>query len=58
MPILGIAFVGDAIEDSEATIAQIGGVQAAGPAAASRRARTPQTLRAAFAANFDVEDFR
>lgn len=56
VPILGIAFVGDAVEDSEATIAAIGGVRRLG-----RLPRldplTPETLRAAFAAHFRIEDF-
>ncbi len=57
VPILGIAFSGDAVEDSEATIAGIGGVK--------RLGRLPRvapldrdTLAAAFAGAFDVEDFR
>ena len=57
VPLVGIAFVGDAIEDTEATIAAIGGVK--------RLGRLPlldpldnDTLAAAFAANFDLEDFR
>jgi dethiobiotin synthetase len=54
--LLGIAFVGDANEDSEATIARIGGVRRLG-----RLPRldplTPRTLRDAFAANFRIEDF-
>jgi dethiobiotin synthetase len=56
VPILGIAFIGDAIEDSEATIAAIGGVR--------RLGRLPRldpldatTLAAAFADAFDLEDF-
>lgn len=56
VPVLGIAFVGDAVEDSEATIARLGRVRRLG-----RLPRldplTPDTLRAAFAANFRVEDF-
>lgn len=56
VPILGIAFVGDAVEDSEATIAAMGGVKRLG-----RLPRldplSPETLAAAFAANFDVADF-
>jgi len=55
--ILGVAFVGDPQEDSEATIAAIGGLR--------RLGRLPHletlnaaTLRAAFAAGFDIEDFR
>lgn len=57
VPILGIAFIGDAVEDSEATIAEIGGVR--------RLGRLPwldpvnaQTLAAAFHTHFDLEDFR
>ena len=57
VPILGIAFVGDAIEDSEATIATLGKVR--------RLGRLPRldpldaaTLAEAFAAAFDLEAFR
>lgn len=57
VPILGIAFNGDANPDSEATIAAIGGVRALG--------RLPRldaldrhTLAQAFAAHFRAEDFR
>jgi dethiobiotin synthetase len=57
VPILGIAFVGDAIEDSEATIAALGKVR--------RLGRLPRldplnaaTLAEAFAAAFDLEAFR
>jgi dethiobiotin synthetase len=56
IPLLGIAFVGEANEDSEATIAAIGRVRPLG--------RLPrldlldrESLRAAFAENFQVEDF-
>jgi dethiobiotin synthetase len=56
VPILGIAFVGDAVEDSEATIATIGAVR--------RLGRLPRldpldatTLAAAFADAFDLGDF-
>lgn len=56
VPILGIAFSGEANEDSENTIAAMGGVK--------RLGRLPrleplnrETLAAAFAANFDVADF-
>jgi dethiobiotin synthetase len=56
VPILGIAFVGDAQEDSEQTIAAIGRVK--------RLGRLPMleplngaALRAAFAKNFDPGDF-
>ncbi|TCQ00255.1 dethiobiotin synthetase [Sphingomonas sp. PP-F2F-A104-K0414] len=57
VPILGIAFIGDAVEDSEATIAALGKIR--------RLGRLPRldplnaaTLAAAFAANFDLEAFR
>ncbi|MES2045798.1 MAG: dethiobiotin synthase [Pseudomonadota bacterium] len=57
VPILGIAFIGDEQVDSEATIARLGGVK--------RLGRLPRldpldasTLAAAFAANFDPDDFR
>ncbi|MCX8476248.1 MAG: dethiobiotin synthase [Sphingomonas sp.] len=56
VPILGIAFVGEANEDSEATIAAIGGVR--------RLGRLPildplarESLADAFAANFQLADF-
>jgi dethiobiotin synthetase len=56
VPILGIAFVGDPVEDSEATIARIGGVRRLG-----RLPRldgiTPETLDTAFAAHFHAGDF-
>jgi dethiobiotin synthetase len=54
--VLGVAFVGDPAEDSEATICAMGKVRRLG-----RLPRldplTPDTLRAAFAANFRLEDF-
>lgn len=55
--IRGVAFVGDAVEDSEATIADMGGVKRLGrlPMLDSL---DPGTLAAAFAANFDLADFR
>lgn len=55
--ILGVAFVGEAQEDSEATIARIGGVRRLGrlPRLDPLDART---LAAAFAAHFAVADFR
>ncbi|TPG41059.1 ATP-dependent dethiobiotin synthetase BioD [Sphingomonas koreensis] len=56
VPIRGIAFIGDAVEDSEATIAAIGGVRRLG-----RLPMLPRldrdTLAAAFAAHFDLGDF-
>ncbi len=57
VPILGVAFVGEPVEDSERTIAEVGRVK--------RLGRLPMlspldadTLAAAFAANFDLADFR
>ncbi|VXC78075.1 dethiobiotin synthase [Sphingomonas sp. 8AM] len=57
VPLLGVAFIGDAVEDSEAVIAEIGKVRRLGrlPRLADLNA---VTLAAAFAAHFDVEDFR
>ncbi|HXH16852.1 MAG TPA: dethiobiotin synthase [Sphingomonas sp.] len=57
VPILGIAFIGDAVEDSEATIAALGKVRRLGrlPRLAPLNA---DTLAAAFAANFDPAAFR
>jgi dethiobiotin synthetase len=56
VPVHGIAFVGEAVEDSEATICALGGVK--------RLGRLPrldpldqETLRTAFAANFARGDF-
>jgi dethiobiotin synthetase len=56
IPLLGVAFVGDENADSERTIVEMGGVR--------RLGRLPivdpldsETLRSAFAANFDVADF-
>ena len=56
VPIHGLAFLGEAVEDSEAIIAQISGVP--------RLGRLPiidplngETLAAAFKANFDLADF-
>jgi len=55
--IRGVAFVGDAVEDSEATIAAMGGVKRLGrlPIVSPLE---PAALAAAFAANFDLADFR
>lgn len=56
VPILGVAFVGDAVEDSEAIIAAMGKVKRLGrlpfvdPLAAD-------SLAAAFRENFDIQDF-
>jgi len=57
VPILGIAFIGDEQADSETTIARLGGV--------IRLGRLPrldpldrEALAAAFAAHFDLADFR
>jgi len=56
VPLLGIAFIGDAQEDSEATISEIGKVQRLGRL--PRLAPLDRTsLSQAFAANFRVEDF-
>lgn len=57
IPILGIAFTGDAAEDSEATIARIGEVRRLGRLP-YLPVLDPATLAAAFAAHFDVGDFQ
>ncbi|NLS26539.1 ATP-dependent dethiobiotin synthetase BioD 1 [Sphingomonas sp. S2M10] len=56
VPIHGIAFVGDSVEDSEATIAAIGKVKRLGrlPMLADL---TPEALAQAFADAFDLADF-
>lgn len=57
VPIHGIAFIGDAVEDSEATIAEISGVRRLGRLPIVDPL-TPRNLAAAFAAGFDLADFR
>lgn len=57
VPVLGIAFVGEPNEDSEATIAEIGAVRRLGRLPLLDPL-TPRSLQAAFAANFDSEGFR
>ncbi|MYL96307.1 ATP-dependent dethiobiotin synthetase BioD [Novosphingobium sp. FGD1] len=56
VPILGIAFVGDPVEDSEATICAMAGVKRLGRLPPLDPLE-PGALRAAFAANFRLEDF-
>ena len=55
--IRGVAFVGDAVEDSEATIAAMGGVTRLGRLPMLDPLE-PATLASAFAAHFDLADFR
>lgn len=55
--IRGVAFVGDAVEDSEATIADMGGVKRLGRLPILDPL-DPGALAAAFAAHFDLADFR
>ncbi|WP_084583142.1 dethiobiotin synthase [Sphingomonas azotifigens] len=56
VPIHGIAFVGDAVEDSEATIAAIGKVKRLGRLPMLPDL-TPAALTSAFAGAFDLADF-
>ena len=56
VPILGMAFVGPANEDSEATIAALGQVRRLGRLPILDPL-DPETLAQAFAAQFSVEDF-
>ncbi|EIZ80959.1 dethiobiotin synthase [Novosphingobium sp. Rr 2-17] len=54
--LLGVAFVGDAVPDSEATIATMGQVRRLGRLPLLN-AVTRETLAAAFDANFNLDDF-
>lgn len=56
VPIHGLAFLGDAVEDSEAVICDIGRVRRLGRLPVIDPL-TPETLAAAFSANFDPADF-
>ncbi|WP_411341568.1 dethiobiotin synthase [Sphingopyxis sp. J-6] len=56
VPIHGVAFLRDAVEDSEAIIADIGGVRRLGRLPVVDPL-TPESLAAAFTANFDPADF-
>lgn len=56
VPILGVAFVGEPIENTEATIARIGKVKRLGRLPILPEV-TAEALRAAFAAHFDLGDF-
>ncbi len=56
IPILGIAFVGEAVPDSEETICAIGRVKRLGRLPMLPEL-TPATLAAAFADNFRITDF-
>lgn len=57
IPILGIAFVGEEIADTERTIAEMGNVRRLGRLP-PLDTLTPEKLAAAFAAHFCLEDFR
>jgi dethiobiotin synthetase len=52
----GIAFIGEAMPDSETTIMQFSGIRRLGRLDMLPEV-TPETLRAAFAAGFDIADF-
>lgn len=56
VPIHGLVFLGEAMPDSEAIIPEIGGVRRLGRLP-FLDPLTPETLAAAFAANFDCADF-
>ena len=56
VPILGVAFIGDPIENTEATICRIGRVRRLGRLPILPEV-TAEALHAAFAANFDASDF-
>ena len=57
LAVRGVAFVGEAVEDSEATVCAIGGVRRLGRLPRLDRLDA-DTLAAAFAAHFRVDDFR
>ncbi|MDO9361321.1 MAG: dethiobiotin synthase [Sphingopyxis sp.] len=57
VPIHGLAFLGDAVPDSEITIAEISGVRRLGRLPLVDPL-TSETLAAAFRANFDIADFQ
>ena len=56
VPIHGVAFVGDGVEDSEATICAMGGVKRLGRLPMLDRLN-PQSLAIAFAQGFRIADF-
>jgi dethiobiotin synthetase len=56
VPLHGVAFVGEPIETTEATIARIGGVRRLGRLPILPEVKA-DALRATFAANFDAGDF-
>ncbi len=57
VPIHGLAFLGEAVPDSEKTIADISGIRRLGRLPLIDPL-TSETLAAAFSANFDIADFR
>lgn len=57
VPLRGVAFIGEANEDSEATIAAMGGARRLGRLPLLNPL-TPATLREAFAEGFRLSDFR
>ncbi len=57
VPLLGVAFVGDAVPDSEATIVQLGDTRRLGRLPLLPEL-TPDSLARAFADGFNAEDFR
>ena len=57
VPLLGVAFVGEAVEESEATIADLGKVKRLGRLP-WLEPLDPGALAQAFAANFNMDDFR
>lgn len=56
IPVLGIAFIGDERADTERTIAEVGAVRRLGRLP-RLKPLTSESLRAAFAAHFDVSSF-
>jgi len=56
IPLLGVAFIGEANDESEGIIVELGGIKRLGRLPPVKPL-TRENLRAVFAANFDVRDF-
>ncbi|MCJ8509973.1 dethiobiotin synthase [Rhizobium lemnae] len=56
IPILGVVFIGDEVRDSQAIISELGKVRVLGRLPKLNRLDT-ETLRQAFSAHFDLNDF-
>ena len=57
IPVLGVAFIGDEMPDTERTIVEMGGVKRLGRLPRLSHL-SPDSLSAAFAQNFSLKDFQ